>query len=69
MKLSRDGLLEHGEFWLLLFVAGVILLNWPVLAIPGFASGPFGIPWRLVYIVAVWLLMIAFAYFFDRGSS
>jgi|GEM_PF-335603 len=69
MKLSRDGLFEHSEFWLLLFGVGVILFNWPVLAIPSYTVGLLGIPWRLIYIVAVWLLLILFAYLFDRGSS
>jgi hypothetical protein len=69
MTISRKDLMEQDEFWILLFVLGSVLLNWPILSLVaggGGTSGRFSI---LVYIIAVWLMIILFAYLFDRWTS
>lgn len=66
MALSAKDLLGQDEFWIFLFALGVVLLNWPAMALA--YSGPtiFGWPSTLVYIITVWLLIVAAAYAFDR---
>jgi len=69
MTISRKDLMEQDEFWILLFVLGSVLLNWPILSLVaggGETSGHFTI---LVYIIAVWLMIILSAYLFDRWTS
>ncbi len=69
MTLSRKDLMEQDEFWVLLFVLGSVLLNWPVLSLVARGDetpGSFSI---LVYIISVWLAIILFAYLFDRWTS
>ncbi|HPJ30925.1 MAG TPA: hypothetical protein PLZ42_05985 [Methanothrix sp.] len=68
MTISRKDLMEQDEFWILLFILGGVLLNWPMLSLVGGGetSGPFSI---LVYIISVWLLIILSAYLFDRWTS
>jgi hypothetical protein len=61
--------MEQDEFWVLLFVLGSVLLNWPVLSLVSGGDetpGSFSI---LVYIISVWLAIILFAYLFDRWTS
>ncbi|HPE64086.1 MAG TPA: hypothetical protein PLQ49_08275 [Methanothrix sp.] len=61
--------MEQDEFWILLFILGGVLLNWPMLSLVGGGdetAGGFSI---LVYIISVWLLIILSAYLFDRWTS
>jgi hypothetical protein len=69
MTLVPKDLLNQDGFWMLLFAAGVILLNWPILslAVDRYPIG--GMPRILAYLTAVWLLIILFAYLNDRGRS
>ena len=69
MTLSPKGLLKQDGFWAFLFVLGAILLNWPVLALAQGRSTAFGFPFVLVYVTAIWLLIIVLAYIFDRSYS
>lgn len=61
-------LISQKDFWVYLFVLGWVLLNWPLLSL---ANGLFllSVPAILVYIAAIWLIMILLMYLFDRGSS
>ncbi|OPX81347.1 MAG: hypothetical protein A4E50_01040 [Methanosaeta sp. PtaB.Bin087] len=69
MMISRKDLMEQDEFWILLFILGGVLLNWPILSLVSGGGETSGGPSILVYIVAVWLLIISSAYLFDRWTS
>jgi hypothetical protein len=69
MTLVPKDLLNQDEFWALLFVVGVVLLNWPVLSIAARGVPLLGIPDILVYLTVVWLLIIFFAYLREWGRS
>jgi hypothetical protein len=66
MTLSIKDLINQDEFWAFLFVFGAVLLNWPMLSLAADKQLLFGVPPVLVYINAVWLLLIFFAYLFGR---
>jgi len=68
MALSSKDLFRQSEFWAFLFIAGWILLNWPMLAIAeGYVLG--GVPMTLVYISIIWLMIILVLFLFERGNS
>jgi len=68
MELSFRDLLSQKEFWAFLFVLGWLLLNWPMLTLAeGLAV--MGVPLILLYITAVWLIIILMLYLFDRRNS
>jgi uncharacterized membrane protein YraQ (UPF0718 family) len=48
---------------------GVALLNWPLLSLATGMMSVFGYPSILLYLALVWLLIILFAYIFDRRGS
>ena len=67
MALSLQSLLSQKEFWVFLFAAGWVLLNWPMIKLAeGFAV--MGMPAILVYIASIWLFFILALYLFDRGN-
>ena len=68
MALSSKDIFRQSEFWAFLFIAGWILLNWPMLAIAE-GSVLWGVPMYLVYISIVWLMIILVLFLFDRGNS
>jgi hypothetical protein len=68
MALSFKDLLGQSEFWAFLFIAGWILLNWPMLAIAE-NSVLWGVPKMLVYIGIVWMMIILLLFLFDRRNS
>jgi hypothetical protein len=65
MALSRKDLMDQDEFWIFLFFLGAALLNWPVLSLAT-EGNILGLPSILVYINGVWLVLILFAFLFDR---
>jgi hypothetical protein len=69
MALSIKDLFRQDETWVFLFLLGVALLNWPLLSLATGMAGLFGYPPILLYLALVWLLIILFAYLFDRRSS
>jgi hypothetical protein len=69
MALSIKDLLRQDETWVFLFLVGVALLNWPLLSLATGMTGIFGYPSILIYLALVWLLIILFAYIFDRRNS
>ncbi len=68
MALYAKDLLWKKEFWAFLFVVGAVLLNWPMLTLTEGRSF-LGVPAILVYVTAIWLLIILIAYLFDRGGQ
>ncbi len=68
MALYAKDLLWQKEFWALLFVAGAVMLNWPMLTLTE-GRNVLGVPAILVYVTIIWLLMVLIAYLFDRGYS
>ncbi|MHC1632126.1 MAG: hypothetical protein ACXQT4_07580 [Methanotrichaceae archaeon] len=69
MSTWRKDLLEQDELWILLFILGIFLLNWPLLSLAVGESRILGYPLVLVYISIVWLMIILFAYLFERWTS
>ncbi|MGI6015943.1 hypothetical protein [Methanothrix sp.] len=45
-----------------------MLFNWPLLALAD-GSILLGVPAILIYVAAIWLLIIILLYLFDRGNS
>ncbi len=69
MALSIRDLFRQDETWVFLFLIGVALLNWPLLSLATGTERPFGYPSILLYLALVWMLIILFAYLFDRRDS
>jgi len=70
MTIGRRDLLEQDEFWILLFTLGFFLLNWPLLSlVAGENHVLLGFPLILVYVMVVWLMIILWAYLFERWSA
>ncbi len=69
MTLSIKDLFRQDETWVFLFLIGVALLNWPLLSLAAGTTLVFGYPSILLYLALVWLLIILFAYLFDRRGS
>ncbi|MFZ3147224.1 MAG: hypothetical protein WA141_05165 [Methanothrix sp.] len=67
MASFRD-LLRQKDFWILLFFLGWVLLNWPLLSLTNDII-LLDMPAILIYVSAVWLILILLMYLFDRGSS
>ena len=65
---SLHDLLSQKDFWILLFFLGWVLLNWPLLSLTNDII-LLGMPAILIYVSAVWLILILLMYLFDRGSS
>jgi hypothetical protein len=69
MIVSIKDLVEQDEFWILLFILGGALLNWPLFSLAVGDSQVLGYPLVLVYILIVWLMIIMWAYIFERWTS
>ncbi|MDF0590505.1 hypothetical protein [Candidatus Methanocrinis natronophilus] len=69
MTISRKDLMEQRDLWILLFILGSVLLNWPMLSLFKGGDGAFGNYSTPVYITVVWLLIILSGYLFDRWTS
>jgi hypothetical protein len=69
MTISRKDLMEQDEFWVLLFILGSVLLNWPILSLVAGGDEASGHLTILVYIISVWFMIVLFAYLFDRWTS
>ncbi len=65
MAISLEDLLGQKEFWIYLFAAGWMLLNWPLIEL-GKGHTVMGIPGILFYIACIWLLLIFALFMFDR---
>ena len=69
MALSIKDLFRQDETWVFLFLMAVALLNWPLLSLATGIAGVFVYPSILLYLALVWLMIILFAYLFDRRGS
>lgn len=69
MALSIRDLFRQDETWVFLFLIGVALLNWPLLSLATGTGRLFGYPSILLYLALGWLMIILFAYLFDRRGS
>ena len=67
MASFRD-LLSQKDFWILLFFLGWVLLNWPLLSLTNDII-LLGMPAILIYVSAVWLILILLMYLFDRPGG
>jgi hypothetical protein len=68
MTPSLRDLLSQSEFWIFIFAAGWVLLNWPLIDLAeGLAWR--GVPAILIYIASVWLLLILAMYLFEREAG
>jgi hypothetical protein len=68
MTISIGDLLGQDEFWVFLVVLGVALLNWPMLSLEANRGPLFGFPPLLIYISTVWLILIFFAFLFEKEA-
>jgi hypothetical protein len=69
MALSIRDLFQQKEFWIYLFLLGILLLNWPILSLTEGKSGILGLPLILVYLTSIWLVIIILLFLFERWSS
>jgi hypothetical protein len=69
MALSTEDLLTQGEFWAMVLVLAVALLNWPFLQMASGGLSIGGFPFILVYLVAVWVMIIIVLFMFDRSTG
>jgi len=68
MAIALRDLFVQNEFWAFLFVLGWAALNWPMITMAK-RSLLWGLPSVLVYVAAVWLVIILVLYLFDRRYS
>lgn len=68
MAISIKDLLWQDETLVFLFLMGVALLNWPLLSLTAGTGRVLGYPLILIYLALVWLMIIVFAYIFDRSG-
>ena len=69
MALSIRDLFQQKEFWIYLFLLGILLLNWPILSLTEGKSGILGLPLILVYLTSIWLVIIILLFLFEWWSS
>jgi len=69
MALSIRDLFQQKEFWIYLFLLGILLLNWPILSLTEGKSGILGLPLILVYLTSIWLVIIILLFLFELRSS
>lgn len=68
MAPSAGNLLGQNEFWVFSFILAWALINWPLLTLT-VGKTLSDAPIVLIYIAAVWLLIIILLYLFDRGHN
>jgi hypothetical protein len=68
MLSSLQDLLGKKEFQAYLFVAGWLLLNWPLIEL-GKDYRVMGMPGILVYVACIWMLLILALFIFERRDS
>ena len=69
MALSIRDLFQQKEFWIYLFLLGILLLNWPILSLTEGKSGILGLPLIFVYLTSIWLVIIILLFLFEWWSS
>jgi hypothetical protein len=67
----RDGVLKRlklTDSWVICFVLGFIMMNYPFISIFNKATRPFGIPLLYLYLLLGWVFSIFIVYLFSRAE-
>jgi hypothetical protein len=56
------------DTWVICFVLGLIMMNYPFISIFNKASLPFGIPLLYLYLLFGWVFSIFIVYLFSRAA-
>ena len=57
------------DTWVICFVLGFIMMNYPFLSIFNKPALPFGIPLLYLYLVIGWIVSIFIVYLFSRATA
>lgn len=57
------------ETWVILFILGIIMMNYPIIHIFDTPSRIFGMPALFIYLIIGWLISIGFIYLFVKAIS
>ena len=60
--------LKLKDTWVVCFVLGLIMMNYPFISIFNKATLPFGIPLLYLYLLAGWVFSIFIVYLFSRAA-
>lgn len=60
-------ILKEKELWLILFVIGVVILNYPLITIFNQLSFIFGYPLFFIYLNVGWIVSIIVIYLYSRS--
>ena len=67
----RDGVIKRlklKDSWVICFVLGLIMMNYPFISIFNKSSRPFGIPLLYLYLLLGWIFSIFIVYLFSRAE-
>jgi len=62
------GRLKLKDSWVICFVLGFIMMNYPFISIFNKANRPFGIPLLYLYLLLGWVFSIFIVYLFSRAE-
>jgi hypothetical protein len=62
------GRLKLKDSWVICFVLGFIMMNYPFISIFNKAKRPFGIPLLYLYLLLGWVFSIFIVYLFSRAE-
>jgi hypothetical protein len=62
------GRLKLKDSWVICFVLGFIMMNYPFISIFNKATRPFGIPLLYLYLLLGWVFSIFTVYLFSRAE-
>ena len=62
------GRLKLKDTWVICFVLGFIMMNYPFISIFNKAARPFGIPLLYLYLLFGWVFSIFIVYLFSRAE-
>ena len=57
------------ESWVIFFILGIIMMNYPFIDVFNKEKNLFGMPWLYLYFNLGWLLSIGIIYLFTRAST
>jgi hypothetical protein len=57
------------DTWVICFMLGLIMMNYPFLSIFNKPAFPFGIPMLYLYLLLGWLISIFVVYLFSRAAD
>ena len=62
------GRLKLKDTWVICFVLGFIMMNYPFISIFNKPTRPFGIPLLFLYLLLGWIFSIVIVYLFSRAE-